>query len=217
MRKQNEKEMAQGSVDEAQDQATRQETTGQVNQDNVQEDDAQEESAEETQTQAAQQVKKPGKAVKKSAISKPAAAQGQQEDSQEEEEPDDKGQQADQNRQQEGTQDPAEEVAALRAELLSARSQLAAYAAGVTPSMVPDAVTLATAEAQAAGEVTEDAVRKAMDNVLKRHPEWKASSGTGKKSSGGFKLGADPDSAGNGGKKSNEKSGTKKPWNKFNR
>lgn len=216
MRKQNEKEMAKGSVDEAQDQAAQQETTGQVDQDNVQEDDAQEESAEETRTQAAPQVKKPGKAVKKSAISKPAAAQGQQEDAQEEE-PDDEGQQADQNRQQEGAQDPAEEVAALRAELLSARSQLAAYAAGVAPCMVPDAVTLATAEAQAAGEVTEDAVRKAMDNVLKRHPEWKASSGAGKKSSGGFKLGADPDSGGNGEKKGSEKTGPKKPWNKFNR
>ena len=177
MRKQNEKEMAKGSVDEAQDQAAQQETTGQVDQDNVQEDDAQEESAEETRTQAAQQVKKPGKAVKKGAISKPAAAQGQQEGAQEEEEPDDEGQQADQNRQQD----------------------------------------LATAEAQAAGEVTEDAVRKAMDNVLKRHPEWKASSGAGKKSSGGFKLGADPDSGGNGEKKGSEKTGPKKPWNKFNR
>lgn len=115
-------------------------------------------------------------------------------------------------------QPPAEgsETDRLKAELLQARSQLAAYAAGVAPEMVADAVTLATAEAQTAGEVTEDAVAKAMENVLKRHPEWKAASAGGKKT-GGFRLGADPDRSGRGGKKPAADKGSKKPWNKFNR
>lgn len=104
----------------------------------------------------------------------------------------------------------------LKADLLQARSQLAAYAAGVAPEMVADAVTLATAEAKAAGEVTEDAVAKAMENVLKRHPEWKAAAGSGKKT-GGFRLGADPDRSGRDGKKPAADKGSKKPWNKFNR
>lgn len=107
----------------------------------------------------------------------------------------------------------------LKADLLEARSQIAAYSAGVAPEMVADAVTLATAEAKAAGEVTEEAVAKAMDNVLKRHPEWKTkpSAGGAKKTTGGFKLGADPDSAGRDKGASSEKGGSKKPWNKFNR
>lgn len=113
---------------------------------------------------------------------------------------------------------PAEggESERLKADLLQARSQLAAYAAGVAPEMVADAVTLATAEARAAGEVTEDAVAKAMENVLKRHPEWKAAT-AGSKKTGGFRLGADPDRTGRGSKKSAADKGSKKPWNKFNR
>lgn len=107
----------------------------------------------------------------------------------------------------------------LKADLLEARSQIAAYSAGVAPEMVMDAVTLATAEAKASGEVTEEAVAKAMENVLKRHPEWKTkpSAGGAKKTTGGFKLGADPDSTGRDKGTSSEKGGSKKPWNKFNR
>ena len=107
----------------------------------------------------------------------------------------------------------------LKEDLLLARSQIAAYSAGVASEMVADAVTLAMAEARSAGEVTEDAVAKAMANVLKRHPEWKAQSAAGsKKASGGFKLGPDPDrgSARNA-KKAETGAGQKKPWNKFNR
>ena len=106
----------------------------------------------------------------------------------------------------------------LKADLLAARCQIAAYASGVAPEMVADAVTLATAEAQAAGEVTEEAVTKAMDNVIKRHPEWKSKPAAvgAKKTTGGFKLGADPDSSGRSKDTSKEK-GAKKPWNKFNR
>ena len=79
--------------------------------------------------------------------------------------------------------------------------------------MIQDATTLATAEAQAAGEATEEAVAKAMANVLKRHPEWKAEGD--KKKSGGFKLGADPDASGKPkGAKANG-DGSKKRWNRF--
>ena len=110
----------------------------------------------------------------------------------------------------------SEREAQLEAELLEARGQLAAYAAGVDPSKVGDAVILATAEAQKEGDLTEAGVTKAMANVLKRHPEWKASGSDGKKSSaGGFKLGADPDKS-SGGKKSGDKSGgNSKRWNRF--
>ncbi len=100
----------------------------------------------------------------------------------------------------------------LQKELLAARSQLAAYAAGVAPEMIQDAVILATAEAQTAGEVTEEAVNKAMAGVLKRHPEWKAAGG---QKSGGFRLGADPDATGKA-KASKENSTNKKRWNRFN-
>ena len=110
----------------------------------------------------------------------------------------------------------SEREAQLEAELLDARGQLAAYAAGVDPSKVGDAVILATAEAQKEGDLTEAGVTKAMANVLKRHPEWKASGSDGKKSgAGGFKLGADPDKS-SGGKKSGDKSGgNSKRWNRF--
>ncbi len=103
------------------------------------------------------------------------------------------------------------EAEQLRKDLLTARSQLAAYAAGVAPEMIQDAVILATAEAQSSGEVTEDAVSKAMEGVLKRHPEWKASGG---QKTGGFRLGADPDSSGKA-KASKEDGGNKKRWNRF--
>ena len=106
----------------------------------------------------------------------------------------------------------SEREAQLEAELLEARGQLAAYAAGVDPSKVGDAVILATAEAQKEGDLTEAGVTKAMANVLKRHPEWKASGSNGKKSgAGGFKLGADPDKS-SGGDKSG---GNSKRWNRF--
>ena len=51
-------------------------------------------------------------------------------------------------------------------DLLNARSQLAAYEAGVAPEMIADAVTLAMSEAKAAGEVTEEAVRKGEEGPM---------------------------------------------------
>lgn len=110
----------------------------------------------------------------------------------------------------------SEREAQLEAELLEARGQLAAYAAGVDPSKVGDAVILATAEAQKEGDLTEAGVTKAMANVLKRHPEWKASGSDGKKSgTGGFKLGADPDKASNGKKSGGKSNGNTKRWNRY--
>lgn len=108
-----------------------------------------------------------------------------------------------------------DETASLRAELLEARSQLAAYAAGVAPDMVADAVTLATAEAQRAGEVTEAAITQAMANVLKRHSEWKADAAkSGAKKTGGFKLGADRDNAGTAKRPAGNNQSVKR-WNRF--
>lgn len=94
-------------------------------------------------------------------------------------------------------------------ELLAARSQLAAYGAGVAPDMIADAVTLATAEAQAAGDVTAGSIAKAMESVLKRHPDWKTGGGRSGKDgkngkdggsgrTGGFKLGVDTSESGKG-------------------
>ena len=112
--------------------------------------------------------------------------------------------------------EPSDREAQLQAELLEARGQLAAYAAGVDPAKVGDAVILATAEAQKEGDLTEAGVTKAMANVLKRHPEWKASGADGKKAStGGFKLGADPDKNSGGKKAGDKSSGNSKRWNRY--
>lgn len=111
------------------------------------------------------------------------------------------------------SQEPGmDETAMLRTQLLNAQGRLAAYAAGVAPDMVDDAVTLAMAEAAKSGEVTETSVNSAMDAVLKRHPEWKADGG--KKKTGGFKIGADRDSGGSG-KPSGTESKNVKRWNRF--
>lgn len=106
----------------------------------------------------------------------------------------------------------SDETAALRTQLLNAQGRLAAYAAGVAPDMVDDAVTLAMAEAAKSGEVTETSVNSAMDAVLKRHPEWKADNG--KKKTGGFKIGADRDNSGSG-KQSGTATQNVKRWNRF--
>lgn len=113
--------------------------------------------------------------------------------------------------------DPAEaaadpENAQLKAELIRARSELAAYRAGVAPDKVADAVTLATAGARAKGDVTEESIAAAMKDVLKRNPEWRQAAD---KTAGGFRLGSDPDQP--AAKKTAAVPGTQKRWNKFNR
>lgn len=158
-----------------------------------------------------------GGSEEKPAEEKPEDAEDPKED---EETPEDKEQPKEDDPEKAPAAAPTNEVsereAQLQTELLEARGQLAAYAAGVDPSKVGDAVILATAEAQKEGDLTEAGVTKAMANVLKRHPEWKASGGDGKKSgSGGFKLGADPDKAGNGKKTGGKSNGNTKRWNRY--
>lgn len=135
----------------------------------------------------------------------PSGGEEQEEDPQEEQPPEE----------QPGApaQEPAsDESARLRAQLLNAQGRLAAYDAGVAPAMVDDAVTLAMAEAAKTGEVTEATVASAMDAVLKRHPEWKADSG--RKKTGGFKIGADRDNASSG-KAAETTPKSMKRWNRF--
>ena len=107
----------------------------------------------------------------------------------------------------------SDENAALRRTLLQAQGKLAAYAVGVAPDMIDDAVTLAMAEAAKSGEVTEAAVIKAMDAVLKRHPEWKTA--PDKKKAGGFKLGADRDGLTASKKNTGNATQNVKRWNRF--
>lgn len=129
---------------------------------------------------------------------------------------DEEGPQDQQEEPKEGVpaQEPAsDESAALKRDLLQAQGELAAYRAGVAPNMVADAVTLAMAEAAKSGEVTEAAVAKAMEAVLKRHPEWKASEGG--KQKGGFKLGVDRDSGSACKKTAGTTNQNVKRWNRF--
>ncbi|MBU3806299.1 MAG: hypothetical protein H9882_05335, partial [Candidatus Fournierella pullistercoris] len=107
-------------------------------------------------------------------------------------------------------------IQALEQEVLELRSRNAAYAAGVRPEQVEDAVTLSMAQAKVAGEVTEETLQRAMEQVLQRHPEWKAVT-TGKKASGGFVLGSDPSRTTDSKPANGRKTENKKPWNKFNR
>lgn len=150
--------------------------------------------------------------------------QEQEEVADTEEETEEQAEETEQTEETEDTQDTQEEAqqetaggsdeaAGLRQELLHAQGKLAAYAAGVAPGMIDDAVTLAMAEASKAGEITEAAVTKAMEAVLKRHPEWKAEASN--KSKGGFKLGADRDSGGSYKKQNTNTTQNVKRWNRF--
>lgn len=165
--------------------------------DTQQEDSTQ--AQQEDEEQADKQQPKPREGMRP----KPKAAATQQADQPAQEEP--------------STQPQAEDrVAQLEQQLLQANSRNAAYAAGVRPELVEDAVTLAMAQAAAVGEVTQEAVQAAMQEVLQRHPDWKMQPAqAGKKTSGGFVLGADPDRTTAAKSKATE--GSKKPWNKFNR
>lgn len=102
---------------------------------------------------------------------------------------------------------PDEVIAALEEQLLDARCRLAAFAAGVAPDLVADAVTLAVQAARAEGEVTEESVAAAMEQVLQRHPGWKADA----RRTGGFRLGADPAAA----RRQDKTPDTAKRWNRF--
>lgn len=167
--------------------------------------DTQQEDSTQAQQEGEEQADKQQPKPREGMRPKPKAAATQQE-----EQPD---------QEQQTTQPQAEDrVAQLEQQLLQANSRNAAYAAGVRPELVEDAVTLATAQAAAAGQVTQEAVQSAMEQVLQRHPDWKMQPAqTGKKTTGGFVLGSDPSRTGAGKPTGTGKTESKKPWNKFNR
>ena len=78
-------------------------------------------------------------------------------------------------------------------------------------AMVADAITLARAEAGPGAD--EAAITAAMRRVLERHPEWKAPAAA-KKTTGGFRLGADPDAAAKPTAPQKDPAGAKR-WNRF--
>lgn len=112
---------------------------------------------------------------------------------------------------QEGTAAPDTELAQVKAALLAANCEIAAYKAGVDSAMVADAITLARAEAGPGAD--EAAIAAAMRRVLERHPEWKAPAAA-KKTTGGFQLGADPDAAAKPTAPQKDPAGAKR-WNRF--
>lgn len=75
-------------------------------------------------------------------------------------------------------------------QLVKANAQIAAYKAGISPDLVEDAVALAIYEASEQGEATAENISAALDNVLKRHPEWKPAKDDKEKQKG-FKVGAE--------------------------
>lgn len=113
--------------------------------------------------------------------------------------------------QAEGTAAPDTELAQVKAALLAANCEIAAYKAGVDSTMVADAITLARAEAGPGAD--EAAIAAAMRRVLERHPEWKAPAAA-KKTTGGFQLGADPDAAAKPTAPQKDPAGAKR-WNRF--
>lgn len=103
------------------------------------------------------------------------------------------------------------ELAQVKAALLAANCEIAAYKAGVDSAMAADAITLARAEAGPGAD--EAAIAAAMRRVLERHPEWKAPAAA-KKTTGGFQLGADPDAAAKPTAPQKDPAGAKR-WNRF--
>ena len=85
----------------------------------------------------------------------------------------------------------AERIAGLEQALLDARCRLAAFAAGVSPELVGDAVTLAVQAAREEGEATEGAAAAALVQVLGRRRGW----GADAPRAGQFRLGADEPAA----------------------
>ena len=109
--------------------------------------------------------------------------------------------------QAEGTAAPDTELAQVKAALLAANCEIAAYKAGVDSAMVADAITLARAEAGPGAD--EAAIAAAMRSVLERKAPAAA-----KKTTGGFQLGADPDAAAKPTAPQKDPAGAKR-WNRF--
>ena len=71
------------------------------------------------------------------------------------------------------TDPPAEDVGRIKADLMMARAQIAAYRKGVRPDAVEDAVVLALHGLQQSGtEPTEESVDAALQQVIDRHKTW---------------------------------------------
>lgn len=75
----------------------------------------------------------------------------------------------------------------LKAQLLAAQAQLAAFKCGVRSEAVEDAVCLAINDAKKKGEVTQESIADALSGVLNRHPDWK----NFYEPSNDFRIGAD--------------------------
>lgn len=109
-----------------------------------------------------------------------------------------------------GEAEAMEEAAGLRAALAAARSELAAYRAGVRPEMVGDAMALAAADW---GENPDEAaMAEVLGQVLGRHPEWKA----GQSQPAGFVVGSDPALGEAAGAACTRNGEGRKRWNRFN-
>lgn len=68
---------------------------------------------------------------------------------------------------------PAEDIDKLKADLMMARAQIAAYRNGIRPDAVDDAVVLAMHDLQQSGtEPSEEAVDAALQQVISRHKSW---------------------------------------------
>lgn len=103
------------------------------------------------------------------------------------------------------------ELDGMRRELLLSKVQLSALKSGARTEAIEDAVLLAMHDAEKSGELTEETVQKALDGVLKRHPEWKQAKEEGKP--GGFQVGAP---AGDATKPEGVPRTSSKRWNRFN-
>ncbi|MBQ6675723.1 MAG: hypothetical protein IJM75_06275 [Ruminococcus sp.] len=109
---------------------------------------------------------------------------------------------------QEQADDSADEIARLKAELLSAKAQAEAARLGFKADVIEDAVFLAVRAAGKDKEPDEESVKTALAEVLKKYPEWK----TVNDKPAGFRIGA-PEPKGDG---APQRTVAKNRWNRFN-
>lgn len=125
-----------------------------------------------------------------------------------------------------GGEDPAAKAAAILAQanqrVINAVAQTEAVKLGVDPKYVADVVKLADlskVEVDENGNVDASLVSKALDEVLKRVPVFKANAG-GEGNGGGFKVGGDGQgsnkSSGNGWNSNRSTQDQPKRWNRWN-
>ncbi|HEX2986143.1 MAG TPA: hypothetical protein VHO71_04935 [Caproiciproducens sp.] len=131
-------------------------------------------------------------------------------------------QQAQQPAQQLPKDDSAEKIAKANQRLVASEAKAAAIAAGVKPDRVDYVVRLADLSKVDVDEddgPDTDAIKKAVDKVLKDMPEFKATSDDGKGNSSGFQIGADGSNQGmqrqTQQQTTNSSPTATKRWNKF--